>query len=194
MLFNWQHSDNASHGSPVLASPTNSLNARPRSQSRGGMTISRLESENSQALGGSFSSLGSGQRGSMVLYRLAAEDDTGELLRPKLANNRDSVASRSGDWIFSLSSDWKYPSGVTYGGSRVLVPYAYDPAINNKGKPSSTLAWRGFLNVGVLFVLISSLLCLFIFHPILMFIRNNALNRAVDGHIRINVTGRAPAL
>jgi hypothetical protein len=72
-------------------------------------------------------------------------------------------------------SDSKYPSGVAYGGSRGLVPYAYDPAVDDKepedvlhdpegkGKPSSALPWRGFLNVGVLLVLISGLLCLFIF-------------------------------
>jgi hypothetical protein len=74
-----------------------------------------------------------------------------------------------------------------------LVPYACDPAIDDEGS-SSTLAWRRFLNVWVLFVLISSLLCLFIFHPILTFIRNNAPNLAVDGNIQVNVTGRAPEL
>jgi hypothetical protein len=143
----------------------------------------------------------------MVLYRLASEEDTGALLPPKI--NRDSVASSSGDSIFSLSSDSKYPSGVTYGGSRGLVPYAYDPAIDDKeppdeedllhdpdgkGKANSTLAWRGFLNVGVLVVLIAGLLCLFIFYPVLTFIRNNARNLAIDGNIRINATGQAPVL
>jgi beta-glucan synthesis-associated protein KRE6 len=159
-----------------------------------------------------FSTLGSGgQRGSMVLYRLAAEEDMGALLPPKLNNNRDSIASSSGDSIFSLSSDSKYPSGITYGGTRGLVPYAYDPAIDDQDPPdeedmlhdpdgkgakqnSTFLPWRGFLNVGVLLVLILGLLCLFIFYPVLTFIRNNARNLAIDGNIRINATGQAPKL
>ena len=147
----------------------------------------------------------------MVLYRLAAEEDMGALLPPKLNNNRDSIASSSGDSIFSLSSDSKYPSGITYGGTRGLVPYAYDPAIDDQDPPdeedmlhdpdgkgakqnSTFLPWRGFLNVGVLLVLILGLLCLFIFYPVLTFIRNNARNLAIDGNIRINATGQAPKL
>jgi hypothetical protein len=146
----------------------------------------------------------------MVLYRLATEEEQGELLPPPtLLNNRASVASISGDSIFSLSSDSKYPSGVTYG-QRGLVPYAYDPDIEDKELPdeedvlhdpddkrgektSSLFAMRGFLNVGVLLILISGLLCLFIF-SVLTFIRNNALNLAIDGNIRINATSQAPVL
>jgi beta-glucanase (GH16 family) len=147
----------------------------------------------------------------MVLYRLATGDEQGELLPPPtLLNNRASVASSSGDSIFSLSSDSKYPSGVTYG-QRGLVPYAYDPDIDDKEPPdeedmlhdpddkggektSSWFAMRGFLNVGVLLLLISGLLCLFIFYPVLRFIRDNARNLAIDGNIRINSTGQAPVL
>jgi beta-glucan synthesis-associated protein KRE6 len=201
--------------SPLNPRAPSSLSTRPRPQSRGSMTIARLASDDSQALGGSvspFSTLGSGgQRGSMVLYRLAAEEDMGALLPPKLNNNRDSIASSSGDSIFSLSSDSKYPSGITYGGTRGLVPYAYDPAIDDQDPPdeedmlhdpdgkgakqnSTFLPWRGFLNVGVLLVLILGLLCLFIFYPVLTFIRNNARNLAIDGNIRINATGQAPKL
>jgi len=157
-----------------------------------------------------FSTLGSGQRGSMVLYRLAGEEDAGALLPPKLISNRDnrdSVASSSGESIFSLSSDSKYPSGITYGGTRGLVPYAYDPAIDDQDPPdeedmlhdpdgkgilnTTYLPWRGFLNVGVLLVLILGLLCLFIFYPVLTFIRNNARNLAINGNIRINGSGQA---
>lgn len=84
------------------------------------------------------------------------------------------------------------------------MPYAYDPAIDDKeppdeedllhdpdgkGKSSSSWAWRGFLNVGVLVVLISGLLCLFIFYPVLMFFPNNAQNLAIHGNVRINATG-----
>jgi hypothetical protein len=123
----------------------------------------------------------------MVLYRLAAEDDTG---------------SHS---IFSLSSDSKYPS---YGSGHGFVPYAYDPAIDDK-RPldeedmlhdpkwngvSTFWSWRGATNVGLLVLLITWLLCLFIFYPVLTFIRNNGRNLAIGGHIRINATGQAPIL
>jgi hypothetical protein len=199
--------------SPLNPRAPSSLSARPRPQSRASMTIARLASDDSQALGGSvspFSSLAGGQRGSMVLYRLAGEEDPGILQPPKLMSNRDSVASSSGDSIFSLSSDSKYPSGITYGGTRGLVPYAYDPAIDDQDPPdeedmlhdpdgkgvlnTTFLPWRGFLNVGVLLMLIMGLLCLFIFYPVLTFIRNNARNLAIDGNIRINATGQAPNL
>jgi hypothetical protein len=65
----------------------------------------------------------------------------------------------------------------------------HDP--EGQGKPSSALPWR---NVGVLLVLISGFLCLFIFYPVLTFIRNNARNLAINGNIRINATGQAPVL
>lgn len=173
----------------------------------------RVPSEDSRALAvdSPYPGMGPGQRGSMVLYRLATEDEQGELLPPPtLLSNRASVASSSGDSIFSLSSDSKYPSGITYG-QRGLVPYAYDPDIDDKEPPdeedllhdpddkrpektSSLFAMRGFMNVGVLLLLILGLLCLFIFYPVLSFIRNNPRNLAIDGNIRINSTGQAPAL
>jgi beta-glucanase (GH16 family) len=172
-----------------------------------------MASEDSRALAvdSPYPGMGPGQRGSMVLYRLANEDEQGELLPPPtLLSNRASVASSSGDSIFSLSSDSKYPSGITYG-QRGLVPYAYDPDVDDKEPPdeedllhdpedkrpektSSLFAMRGFMNVGVLLLLILGLLCLFIFYPVLSFIRNNARNLAIDGNIRINGTGQAPAL
>lgn len=48
---------------------------------------------------------------------------------------------------------------------------------------SSTFAWKGFVNVGV--ILISGLLSLFIFYPVLTLIRNNARNLAIDGNIQL---------
>ena len=106
-----------------------------------------------------------------------------------MINNRDSVASRSSDSIFSLLSHSENPSGVTYGGSRRLVAYAHDLPIDDKGPPdeedvlhdpegkgmpNSALPWRGFLNAGVLLVLVTCLLCLFIFYPVITFIGDNA--------------------
>jgi beta-glucan synthesis-associated protein KRE6 len=107
----------------------------------------------------------------MVLYRLAAKDDTGTL--------------------------------------RGLVPYAYDPTIDEKWPPdekdmlhdpewgnevSTFWTWRGVMNVGMLVLVIAVLLYLFIFYPILTFVRNNARNLAIDWNIRINATGQAPIL
>ena len=172
------------------------------------MHINRLASEDSQALASSqFSTLGSAsQRGSMVLYRLAS-DENGVLIPPKF--NRDSVISSSGDSIVSMSlnSDSKYPSGVA-SHQRGIVPYAYDPAEDlnepldeedllhdpSNKEPNTGLAWRGFLNVGVLVLLTGGLLCLFVFYPVLSYFRDNARNLAIDGNIRINSTGQAPAL
>ena len=195
-----------------FSSHHNSLGARPRPHLRGSTAVSHLAPDDSQVLEGSvspFSSLGSGERESTVLYHLAAEDDKGALLPPKVGNNRDSVASSSGDSIFSLSSDSKYPSGVIYDGSPRLVPYDYDPATDDKeplnkddllhapdgnGKPSLTLTWGGFLNMGVLLMLISSLLCLILFYSVLTSLWNTAHNLAIDGNIQVHVMGRAPVL
>ncbi|THG94110.1 hypothetical protein EW026_g7294 [Hermanssonia centrifuga] len=53
---------------------------------------------------------------------------------------------------------------------------------------------RGFLNVGVLVLLIAAIITLFVCYPVLSFYRNNARNLAIDGNIRINATGQAPVL
>jgi len=176
--------------------------ARPGSRP-GSVHISRMVSEESQALASPFSSLG-GHRASMVLYRLATEEER-VLIPPKSRYQRDSVSS-SGDSIVSLSSDSKYPSGFM-NHQRGLVPYAYDPALDeneppdaedmlhepgNDYKTGAIFAWRGLLNVGVLTLLILALLCLFIFYPVLTFFRDNARNLAITGNIRINSTGQTP--
>jgi hypothetical protein len=89
------------------------------------------------------------------------------------------------------------------------VPYAYDPAVDENEPPDAEdllhepgndlkngtiFAWRGFLNVGVLALLILGLLSLFIFYPVLTFFRDNARNLAIGGNIRINATGQTPVL
>ncbi|KIP01971.1 glycoside hydrolase family 16 protein [Phlebiopsis gigantea 11061_1 CR5-6] len=146
----------------------------------------------------------------MVLYRLAADDHQEHseyLLPPKVLANRVSVASSSGDSIFSLSSDSKYPSGVISRGG--FVPYAYDPDSDLKdetdeedqlhtGDPDEKkvilCSLRGILNVGVLVILIAALLTLFVCYPVLTFYRNLPRNNAIDGNVRINATGQAPVL
>ncbi|THH28900.1 hypothetical protein EUX98_g5283 [Antrodiella citrinella] len=145
----------------------------------------------------------------MILYRLASDSQQQDepLMPPKTFANRDSVASSSGDSIFSLSSDSKYPSGhVT--GTRGFVPYAYDPDVDQHEGPEdddylytaefadkqSFFSCRGLLNIGLLVFLIFALLALFVLYPVLTFFHNNARNLAIDGNIRINATGQAPVL
>lgn len=143
----------------------------------------------------------------MVLYRLAAESPDEPLLPPKLSSyQRDSIASSSGESVFSLSSDSKYPSGHA-SNSRGFIPYAYDPDTDLKdddddnlhradyGDGKSTFwSYRGLLNIGVLVLLIGALLTLFVCYPVVNFVRTNARNLAIDGNIRINATGQAPSL
>lgn len=146
---------------------------------------------------GRTSTLGANQRGCMVLYRLATDDDRRARLLPPNPSNDNG-----------LSSDSKYPGGgatLNWG----LVPYAYDPEFDEKAPPDdedmlhdpldthqvyATFAWRGLINAGVLLALIVGLLCVFVLYPVLSFIRNNARNLVIDGNIRINATGQAPVL
>ena len=104
------------------------MGVRSRPASRGSTYFNRIASEDAQALTSQYGSLG-GSRGSMVLYRLATDDN--EMLMPprSLPAARDSVASSSGDSIFSLSSDSKYPSGLA-AGRGPFVPYAFDPDLD----------------------------------------------------------------
>ena len=145
--------------------------------------------------------------GSMVLYRLADDPATqrASLLPPKFSSRCNSMVSSSGDSVVSLQSDSKYPSEIST--IRGLVPYAYDPALDEMGPPDAEdylhdpkskggfkgdkgeFPWRGILNVAVLLLLVLGLLILFIFYPVLTFYRNAARNNAIDGNIRINATG-----
>ncbi|KAI0365988.1 beta-glucan synthesis-associated [Pilatotrama ljubarskyi] len=185
---------------------------RSRPASRGSTYFNRIASEESQALAGPYGSLG-GQRGSMVLYRLAADDasaagNTDHLAPPKAFHNRDSVVSSSGDSVFSLSSDSKYPSGLVVG-TRGFVPYAYDPDVDKDAPDDdddllhtpdygrnrrSYWSKRGILNVGVLVLLVAAVLTLFLCYPLLDFFRNEARNVAITANVRINGTGQAPVL
>ncbi|KAG6825851.1 hypothetical protein H0H92_002186 [Tricholoma furcatifolium] len=164
-------------------------------------------------------------RGSMLLYRLASPDDdvshppssisssrdSAHLLSPpKLGHRiRDSSLSTSAASFLSLSSaagnrDSAFPTT-----NRVLVPYEYDPALDEMepadeedflhdpavhGHRKTRFPWRGVLNVAMLLGLIGALLCLFVFYPVLTFYRNEARNAKIDGNIRINATGQAPVL
>ncbi|KAI0659067.1 beta-glucan synthesis-associated [Cubamyces menziesii] len=199
----------SSLGTNFISSPLNpnsTHGARSRPASRGSTYFNRIASEESQALAGPYGSLG-GQRGSMVLYRLAATDDNSEhLAPPKALQNRDSVVSSSGDSIFSLSSDSKYPSGMVPGRG-ALVPYAYDPEVDKDAPDDDDdflhapeygrnrhAYWssRGILNVGVLVLLVAAVLTLFLCYPLLDFYRNEARNVAITANVRVNSTGQTP--
>ena len=142
----------------------------------------------------------------MVLYRLASDDTANEaLLPPKALQNRDSVASSSGDSIFSLSSDSRFPTGPPT--QRGFVPYAYDPELEKDSpdddddilhKPEygrdkrSYCSWRGVMNVSVLVILIGALLALFISYPLIDFIRNESRNLAITTNTAVNSSGQVP--
>ena len=140
-----------------------------------------------------------------MLYRLACDDDNTFLLPPKVPQARESVASSSGDSIFSLSSDSKYPSGVVRPRTG-FVPYAYDPDLDSKDEMDDdesaekggfgeddgggcACSTRGVLNLGVLVLLIGALLALFVLYPVLTFIRDNGKVFVLDGgNTRANST------
>ncbi|EMD36637.1 glycoside hydrolase family 16 protein [Gelatoporia subvermispora B] len=166
---------------------------RSRPASRGSTQFNRIASEESQALAAQQTG---GPRGSMLLYRLALDDNQDQLAPPPPLNNRDSVASSSGDSVFSLSSDSKYPSGVVPI-QRGFVPYVYDPDLDTKEGPDDDddlylpeypdprgrfWSWRGILNIGVLALLVSILLALFVAYPVVDFWRNNTRNLAIDNN------------
>ncbi|KAI0055424.1 beta-glucan synthesis-associated, partial [Artomyces pyxidatus] len=176
---------------PNPPSPYGFIRSRPAS--RGSVHINRIASEESQALGSQLSTM---QRGSMILYRLAAEDETGALLPPPSVSvgQRDSMLSTSGESIWSLSSDSKYPSG-NLPAQRGMVPYVYDPSFDDKEpadeedllhepdsveKPGSGFGLRGILNLGVLVLIVGGLLSLFIAYPVVTYVQNNAHNLFLD--------------
>lgn len=193
--------------SPLNPNVPHANTVRSRPASRGSAYFNRIASEESQAL---TAEMRANQRGSMVLYRLASDDGNDFLLPPKVLQQRNSVASSSGDSIFSLSSDSKYPSGMI-GPRSGFVPYAYDPDMDTKDEGDEddsaekggfgeetghgfTCSTRGMLNFGVLLLLIGALLSLFVLYPVLNFYQTNGRHLAVDGNIRINSTGQAPVL
>lgn len=158
-----------------------------------------------------------GARGSMVLYRLADEPDrsSGVLSPPRTlgSGNRESIASFMST---DVPGDSKYPSGLP--SSRGLVPYAYDPALDeldppdeedflhdptknkgaykgsNKFHHRNSFPWRGVFNVGMLLILIGALLALFISYPVVTFFNHRGVNNLIDSNIRVNGTGQVADL
>ncbi|KAJ8594095.1 glycoside hydrolase family 16 protein [Rhizopogon salebrosus TDB-379] len=142
----------------------------------------------------------------MILYRLTAEDDRGALTPPRALPTRDSVLSTSGDSIFSLSYDSKYPSGTSHARG-TLVPYVYDPGLDldepeeedplhdpNADATPNSFPFRGLLNVSVLLLLILALLCLFIIYPVVSYLHDRNQSDAITGNVLVNATGQVPFL
>jgi hypothetical protein len=139
----------------------------------------------------------SGQRGSMLLYRLASDDDAA-LAAP---SKRFSIGSES-----VASFDSKYPAFAPRG----MVPYVYDPDTDiDDGKltpgdpddelhmleePGFSWSWRGFANIGLILILIGALLCLFILYPVILAVRDSTRNQEIQNNVHINATGQVPAL
>ncbi|KAI0036076.1 beta-glucan synthesis-associated [Vararia minispora EC-137] len=166
------------------------------------MHLSRIASEDSQALASS--------RGSMILYRLTsyndADSDHQALLPPRpFSAVRASVAS-SGESVWSLSSDSKYPSGTLLTQRGALVPYAYDPATDDRpgeddalhdplapSAKASVLGWRGFFNISALILLVGALLVLFIGYPVMRFVWHPPGNSVVaSANTAANANGLLP--
>lgn len=209
------------HTSFYVSSPLNpNTNSRPES---------RLASEESYTpLGvgpGGYPTLGrdtlSSQRGNMLLYRLASDADPwdDELHVPPQSRFEDSpqrysVASESGQSLFSVNSDSKYPitkekPGFSKG---AFLPYEYDPTSDQSSPPDADdilhdpstlendkgriagLNIRGLANVFVVITLISALVCLFTLYPILTFLHSNARNLAIDNNVHVNGSGQVADL
>ena len=217
------------HTSFYVSSPLNPNTSHSRPESRGSM--SRIASDESYTpLGvgmGGYPFLGkdavSSQRGSMLLYRLASDadpwDDDVQLPRQDRFSSADiqqrySVASDSGQSLFSAGSDSKYPTaneklGV---GKGAFLPYVYDPTSDQSSPPDADdalhdpttlehdqrkvagLNFRGIVNVLVVFIIISVIVCLFTVYPILSFLRTNPRNLAIDNNVQVNGTGQVAVL
>lgn len=118
----------------------------------------------------------------MILYRLTDAEDQSTPSPPN--PNRQSFLSNSGDSVFTVSYDSKYPSGGHT--MRKLIPYPFDPSLhidtpedddalhdpldNTPLHTLSGIAIRGFVNISVLILVILALLCLFIFYPVWHFV------------------------
>lgn len=156
--------------------------------------------------------------GSMILYRLTDDPRTSHRKRTaatgsssRLLPPKDRPSSEDSTFSFTriLDSTSPLPSPLpTPSALRGLVPYLYDPSLdssqpiddedrlhdptfnaNFRGE-KQPFPWRGLTNMTVLILLISALLCLFIFYPVWTFVRNRARDLNIGDNININGTGK----
>lgn len=143
----------------------------------------------------------------MVLWRMAGSDtesQTNPLIPP--SNHRFSqfsARSRSDASLMSYSEDSKYPQA---GGAprplSGLIAYAYDPLMDhNAPDPEDELLlksrgcnWRGVVNVGALLLIVTGVVMLFTFYPVITFFKSETIRTLITGNVRINSTGQAPDL
>lgn len=166
----------------------------------------RIASEESRTLSTAtpLSSIFPSERASMVLYHVA--DDDGPLQPPAFPSDstRNSFSSVSGDSFISLSSDSKYPAGGATSSQRGgVVPYAYDPGLDNDDLEEEDTAllydkdvtniftWRGLSNLGTLVLIVAGLLGIFVAYPVVIFSRGFARNKLIVDNPRINSSGQA---
>ena len=89
----------------------------------------------------------------------------------------------------SYSSDSKYPTGTIMTQRGALVPYAYDPLLDDEKNTDddllhdasapdkkSSFPWRGIGNVSALALLLAALLTLFIGYPVITYARDHPLS------------------
>ena len=161
------------------------------------------------------SNSGGNASGSMILYRFTDDPRTSYQKRTAATGSSSLLPPRfkhrssSGDSTFSFTATLDSTSPLsTPSALRGLVPYLYDPSLdlsqpiddedrlhdptikdNFRGEKQS-FPWRGLTNMAVLLVLISALLCLFVFYPVWTFVRDRARNLNIGENININGTGQ----
>ncbi|EED80246.1 predicted protein [Postia placenta Mad-698-R] len=156
----------------------------------------RIASDDTQALA-------SPSRGSMILYSLATGHDDADSL-PEPPRLSDNHKSSSGEFVITLFYDSKYPAGSSTRQS-AFIPYAFDPWADAKNEPEDddylyapgygddhasyrVPSWRGLLNVTLLVSVITTLIALFICHPVVSFYRGDSYNRAINSNEAVNGT------
>lgn len=165
--------------------------------------IAKLASEDSRVLSWSPSPSSASSRASMILYRVASKDDA-VLLPPQFPGHHRSSTASSRDSMISLSDDSKYPVASMMKQEHGLVPYAYDPALDDADNEQDALhdpkvvlkhevgsPWRGIVNISGLVCLLLALLGLFIVYPVVLSANDDPRASRIVNNIRINSTGQA---
>ncbi|KZV85342.1 SKN1-domain-containing protein [Exidia glandulosa HHB12029] len=189
-------------------------NANPRSR-----PSSRAVSSDDPAMGFPAGSIG-GNRGSMVLYRLASEEEQllagapnqAAALHPPStlggANlNRFSRVSSTGSIMSLADRDSKYPGhNGLIPSPGAFVPYEYDPHeyddldaadddLDEKAlRRTGGFNVRGFVNVAAILLLTSAIIALFTGYPIVSAVLTDPVKQLISSNTQVNGTGQAAVL
>lgn len=142
-------------------------------------------------------------RASMPLYRYAESS-------PHVF--RASLCSASGESIFTIFSDSKYP--LSFQTERGLVAYAYNPEVHEKflfddedmmydptqqyhhriqkTQGRGLFNSRGLVNIAALVSMLIAILMLFVGYPAIAFYRDHSRNQLILANSLINSTGQFP--